>query len=350
MRNSTLLPTTWLRNGLSGINFANYWMDPDTPEETLSFTSADLPTGLSLSNAGALSLNAGANWPSRMAFHLTVTDAGADAASRKSTTVPLVLDVFDGTSVKPVKVDAQDNLDLAGLGRASQTLQVRVTLNTDVNVSGTVYASFIFGEQMDSNGYLTGGLSASGTYVSESNGVLLFNVALPADINSGAIRLSSLRVDGGELRSPFLATPLTDFSAYSLRPATDKALIDELTAAYTLDNSAPSQPLWQVSATALASGNGLDRSELTGKDANGNAVDAALKVLAEAGSTLNVKINGTNESREKTLTADASGITTITLTPTECAALGVGQASAQVSATDLAGNVSMLAFTDSKVL
>ncbi len=52
----------------------------------------------------------------------------------------------------------------------------------------------------------------------------------------------------------------------------------------------------------------------------------------------------------KSLTADASGITAITLTANEYAALGVGQASVQVSATDLAGNVSMLAFTDFKVL
>ncbi len=152
------------------------------------------------------------------------------------------------------------------------------------------------------------------------------------------------------MRSPFLATPLTDFSAYSLRAANDKATIDELTAFYTLDNSAPSQPLWQVSATALASGNGLDSGELTGKDANGNAVEPALKVVAEAGSTLNLKFTGTSESKEKTLTADASGITTIRLTPTEYASLGAGQASVQVSATDLAGNVSLLAFTDFKVL
>jgi len=54
--------------------------------------------------------------------------------------------------------------------------------------------------------------------------------------------------------------------------------------------------------------------------------------------------------QQQSLTADASGITAITLTANEYAALGVGQASVQVSATDLAGNVSMLAFTDFKVL
>ena len=143
---------------------------------------------------------------------------------------------------------------------------------------------------------------------------------------------------------------LTDFSAYSLRLSNDKTTIDELTAAYTLDNSAPSKPLWQVSATALASGNGLDIGELTGKDVHGNNVEPALKVVAEAGSVLNVKLIGLNESKDKSLTADASGITAITLTANEYAALGVGQASVQVSATDLAGNVSMLAFTDFKVL
>jgi len=89
---------------------------------------------------------------------------------------------------------------------------------------------------------------------------------------------------------------------------------------------------------------------LTGKDVHGNNVEPALKVVAEAGSVLNVKLIGLNESKDKSLTADASGITAITLTANEYAALGVGQASVQVSATDLAGNVSMLAFTDFKVL
>ena len=328
VRNSTALPSALSSVNTAQIDLGTYWVDPDSPAQPLRYTSADLPSGLSLTEGGVLSLNAGASWPNPLAFHLTVSQTGGNAANNLSSTAPVFIQMVGANAIVPVQIDASDSTDLAGVGRGGQTVQIRVTLSSDVSVSGTPSATFVLGERNGNEG-----LSVLGNYLSESNGVLLFQLALPSDRNSESIRLSYLTVNGGVLSSDFVATPLSFYTNNSTTA---------LTTPYLLDNSAPSQPVWRIDADALASGNGLSATELV----SGHAI----KLIAEAGSSLGIKFtDARGDSVSKTLTAQA-GETVVDLTSTEAAKLALGDVQVQVGATDLAGNLSALAYTHFTVI
>ena len=323
VRNSASLPVALSSVNTTQIALGTYWEDPDSPAQTLRYTSADLPSGLSLAENGTLTLNAGASWPNPLAFHLTVSQTGGNAANNLSSTAPVFIQMVGANAIVPVQIDASDSTDLAGVGRAGQSVQIRVTLSSDVSVSGTPSATFVLGERNGNEG-----LSVLGNYLSESNGVLLFQLALPSDRNSESIRLSQLTVNGGVLSSDFVATPLSSYTNNSTTA---------LTTPYLLDNSAPSQPVWRIDANALASGNGLSATELVSGQ--------ALKLIAEAGSSLGIKItDASGGSVSKTLTAQA-GETVVDLSSTDVGQLALGDVQVQVGATDLAGNLSALAYT-----
>ena len=61
VRNSTALPSALSSVNTAQIDLGTYWVDPDSPAQPLRYTSADLPSGLSLTEGGVLSLNAGAS-------------------------------------------------------------------------------------------------------------------------------------------------------------------------------------------------------------------------------------------------------------------------------------------------
>lgn len=271
---------------------------------------SSLPTWLSFNTAtGELGVSAGQSLPTADASaQVLLTDHNAQGEASvalslnwvSSTSRPMVkgLMALDSTGSSPVQ------------GHAGELITVQVIFHQDVTVSGSPVATFMFGTGSNIS-------FVTGTYVSESQGVLSFTVKAPSGVEGQSLVLDSL---SGVIQSPV--------NGQSLATVTS----GQFSAPYVLDNTAPQSPVIGLSTALL---DGASASELM--------ASGALTLQAEAGSTVDLTLSGVAGKVTRSLQAGL-GLVPLALTPDEITRLGLGEVQLQAVATDPAGNTSLMGY------
>jgi hypothetical protein len=260
-------------------------------------------------------------------FVLTATDSHGLSAS-----VPVSLHAVSSSAPVVTGFNVKDSTGAVWVGNAGQNMTLNVLLNTaDLNVTGSPTATVTINGNSYTANY-TGVITDVNSSHGANQGVLTFSLLVPSGVDASSVALSGIANSaGGSIIC--LSTGVAFNTTFTA-----------LSAPYIIDNTAPGRPSVNLDAGLTVSNGNVSASSLT----NAGGV---LDVVTEPGASVSVLFtNPSNQTITKTVDAALLGINHVALTANEAASLGTGNITAQIVATDPAGNRSDTAWINFTVL
>ena len=317
--------------GQSTVSFhlSDVFTDVDA-NDTLSFSSGTLPSGLSLANGIVSGTPVAGATGSSVTF--TATDSDGLHVDKA-----IVLNVVNKPVVASIQVSDSDTGNLAEFGKSTDSVTLKVFLSETVTANVATLTAANFTATFTADGTALAGVSFQNSSTVGNQTVLTFTGTLPAG-NATSVVLSSLTLNNVVLTGSSSGQPM-DASQASL----------SISDGYTLDNVAPNIPS-NLPILSQTNSNNVVLSGDVGTDAHillsvgfGEAVSslrglplssAAIFSVGGTAKSATWRQSGTNLVLDYTVVSGDNGAIAVDATALKTALTGI---------TDLAGNAITLA-------